>query len=75
LGGLLTEDEISRVKTLRGFAALVATRLAPNDSAGSQAIELVKWTMEQLFSGFAAASLNLDVPLIDAINPRRWDQT
>jgi len=53
LGGLLTEEEISRVKTLRGFAALVETRLAPNDSAGSQAIELVKWTMEQLFSGFA----------------------
>jgi len=89
LGGLLTGEELRQVKTLRGFAALVETRLAPNDSAGSQAIELDRSAMEQLYSDpmweqrgphlggprARPASLEFDMPLIDAIDPRRWDQT
>src|SRR5215831_4213892 len=41
LGGPFTNDEVDGVQTLRGLAALIETRLAPNDCAGSQAIELV----------------------------------
>jgi hypothetical protein len=83
-----TNDEIDQVKTLRDLAALVETRLAPNDRASSQAIELIEWAMEQLHNDpfwerrgphirtprVRAASLELDVPLIDAIDPSRWDQ-
>src|SRR5262245_16491270 len=83
LGGLLTEDEISRLKTLRGSAALVETRLAPNDSAGYKPSNWLNglWSNcsrhgpDDTIPGARAASLNLDVPRIDAIKPRRWDET
>jgi hypothetical protein len=87
VGGRFTNDEIDQVKTLRGLATLVETRLAPNDRAGPQAIELVEWAMEQLHNDPfwerrgphirtppRAASLNFDVSLIDAIDPGRWDR-
>ena len=89
MGSPFTNDEVDGIHTLRGLAALVETRLPSNDSAGSQAIELVGWAMEQLYSDplwtqrgphlsgprARATSLEFDVPFIDAIDPGRWDQT
>jgi hypothetical protein len=42
LGGPFTDDEVDGVQTLRGLAALVETRLAPNDCTGSKAIEIAR---------------------------------
>ena len=87
LGVRFTGDEVEAAKTLRGLVTLVETRLARNDHDDIQAAELVEWAMKQLRDDQFwqqrgphirgrrkfAASLDLDAPLIDAIDPHRWE--
>jgi uncharacterized paraquat-inducible protein A len=80
-----TDDEVFGVKTLRDLAALITTRLDPTDERMSRAIELVAWSVAELAydacwqprgkgrTPTEHGPLNLDAPLLDVLDPHRWD--
>jgi hypothetical protein len=81
LGKMIDDDleALDQVKTLRDLAVMVEHHLPPGDTVTAQAIGMVKSAAEQIRRRSirnrvdCEDTLNFDIPLLDAIQPRRWD--
>jgi len=81
LSSKVEDAELDRVKTLRDLAVVVERRLAPGGAATSQAISVVRSVAERYRreastpnSAYCDGVLNFDIPLLEAIAPRRWNK-
>jgi hypothetical protein len=79
MGGKIEKEELGRVKTLHDLAVVVERRL-PACGGTATSVSMVKSAAEQIRrewptpnSGSYEDALNFDVPLIEAISPRRWN--
>jgi hypothetical protein len=83
LGSEMIDDDVralDQVKTLRDLSVMVEHHLPPGDTVTAQAIGMVKSAAEQIRRRSirnrwdCEDTLNFDIPLLDAIHPRRWDR-
>jgi hypothetical protein len=85
LGTKFDENEIYGVKTLRDLASIVGTRLDQKGDVASRSIELTRWAVSELASdplwrshrsllGEAPDPLDVDAPLLDVLDPGRWNR-
>src|SRR5262249_44481676 len=87
MGTKFPDDDVYRLKTLRDLARMIAGSSKLLGDAGSQSIELTTWAVSELardsmwqLRGRGRAAdcndpLDLDVPLLDVLDPGRWDQS
>jgi hypothetical protein len=81
------EDDLYQLKTLRDLARMIAGSSKLFGDAGSQSIELTTWAVSELAKDSwwqlrgrgrdadCNDPLDLDAPLLDVLDPGRWDQS
>jgi hypothetical protein len=82
LGSKIADVEaLGHVKTLCDLVVMVERHLPPGDTVTAQAIGMVKSAVEQIRRECSIRNcdgcedtLNFDIPLLEAIDPRRWDR-
>jgi len=79
LSAHFSDNDVDKIKTLRDLSNLIAAHLEDTGQAPARAIELTRWAVAELEKDFlwgARAShtaLDFDAPLLDVLDPGRWD--
>jgi hypothetical protein len=77
LGAKFADEDLEPVKTLRDFVGFVQRRLPADADAHSRALALVATALADVRAAGPTApeELDLDVSIVDAIAPNRWERT
>jgi hypothetical protein len=81
LGVHFSDDDVDGVGTLHELSKLIEGQLKDKASASARAVELTVWAVTELEKdplwGRAAsrAPLDFDAPLLEVLDPGRWDYT
>jgi hypothetical protein len=78
LGVHFSNDEVDGIKTFRDLSNLIAARLEETTEGSTRAIELTRWAVselerEPLWGRASQTPLDFDAPLLDVLDPGRWD--
>lgn len=74
LDATISDAELKGAQTLRDIACVVRARMPASDDSEAQVIELVRAAARKV-RWCSAIDVDLDVPMMDAVHPDRWNKT
>jgi hypothetical protein len=81
LGVRFSDDDVDEVRTLREFSKLIEGQLKDAAQASARAVDLTRWAVTELEKEplwrprSVTQPLDFDAPLLDVLDPGRWDYT